>query len=411
MRPTWIVLGLVVGIGAVAYVRLREQAAGAVSGSVSDTGGRGAPLARTAGPANAPANGEPAMSVARASDPAADVPPESPASPPLVKTVGPDEPSGSPEETAAAELRAKLDGLRRAGDTAGADALEARLDGEFADTLESRRFALARGVALAKDARREDRPLDGRVKIADRARRDLSRGLMLPEMFDAAGQPMEARKQVVATIASLNAMVMTYRAGVAGVTTTYEVKPGDSPVRIVSRQKLPYGPNVLLFWSHGGNLDPSRLRAGEVLVLPTEALEARVDRARHLLGLYLGGVLVKEFQVGVGKASSPTPPGVYEVKDKYLNPDWHVPPELAQPGQPRVIPYGDPRNELGDAWIPISSTDHPTGYGIHGTTRPDTVGTDCSNGCVRLRNAEAIEMTNWLRTGKNEGAASRVIIR
>ncbi len=216
---------------------------------------------------------------------------------------------------------------------------------------------------------------------------------------------------MIATLTSLNALVMTWRATLPGVTTSYEVKPGDSPVRIVSRQKLPYGPNVLLFWNHGGNLDPARLRAGEVLIVPTEALEARVDRTRHLLGLYLGGVLVKEFQVGVGKASSPTHPGVYEVKDKYLNPDWHVPPELLQPGQPRVIPYGDPRNELGDAWIPISSMEHPTGYGIHGTTRPDTVGTDCSNGCVRLRNAEAIEMTGWLRTSKNDGAASRVIIK
>lgn len=406
MRPTWIVLGLVVGIGAVAYVRLREKAGEA----------KGAPLARTAAGnagGNAPAGaGEPAMAAAGATDPAKDVAAESPqASPPLAKTAGPSEGSVPPEEAAAAEVRVKLDGLRRAGDTAGADALEQRLVTEFGETLEARRFALARGAALAKDALRDDRPLEGRVPIADRARRDLSRGLMLPELFDAAGQPMDARKQVIATITSLNALVMTWRTGVPGVTTSYEVKPGDSPVRIVSRQKLPYGPNVLLFWNHGGNLDPSRLRAGEVLVVPTEALEARVDRTRHLLGLYLGGVLVKEFQVGVGKATSPTHPGVYEVKDKYLNPDWHVPPELLQPGQPRVIPYGDPRNELGDAWIPISSPEHPTGFGIHGTTRPDTVGTDCSNGCVRLRNAEAIEMTNWLRTAKNEGAASRVIIK
>ena len=349
------------------------------------------------------------MAVSRASEPGADAPADP--SPALTKPATGGEPSGSPEEAAAAELRAKLDGLRRAGDGAGADAVEKRLDTEFADTLEARRFALSRGVALAKDALREDRPLEGRVPIADRARRDLSRGLMLPEMFDAAGQPMDARRQVIATLTSLNALVMTWRATLPGVTTSYEVKPGDSPVRIVSRQKLPYGPNVLLFWNHGGNLDPARLRAGEVLIVPTEALEARVDRTRHLLGLYLGGVLVKEFQVGVGKASSPTHPGVYEVKDKYLNPDWHVPPELLQPGQPRVIPYGDPRNELGDAWIPISSMEHPTGYGIHGTTRPDTVGTDCSNGCVRLRNAEAIEMTGWLRTSKNDGAASRVIIK
>jgi hypothetical protein len=215
----------------------------------------------------------------------------------------------------------------------------------------------------------------------------------------------------VATLASLNTLVMTYPKGIPGTTTLYDVKAGDNPVRIVSREKLPYGPNVLLFWNHGGNLDPSRLRAGERLVLPTEPLEVRVDRARHRVGLYLGGVLVKEFDAGVGKAATPTHPGVYEVKDKYLNPDWHVPPELQKPGEDRVIRYGDPRNELGDAWIPISSPEHPTGFGVHGTTKPDTVGTDCSNGCVRLRNPEAVEMTTWVRTAKNDGVATKVIIR
>ncbi len=420
MRPTWIVMGLVVGIGAVAYVRLREQAREATGG---------APLVRTAaGPAvlaatnDANRGGVPAGAPAAetASDRDGGAPPLSKPAASAASTgsgdvaassegVAPGEPA--PGEAEAADVRAKLDARRRAVDLAGAEALEKQLDTAYADTLNARRFALERGLGLVKDAMRDDRPLDGRVPIADRARRDLSRGLMLPELFDGAGKPLDARRTLITTIASLNAVVMTYRVPVPGVTTTYDVKPGDSPVRIVSRQKLPYGPNVLLFWNHGGNLDPARLRAGEVLVVPTETLEARVDRTRHLLGLYLGGVLVKEFEVGVGKAATPTYAGVYEVKDKYLNPDWHVPPELAVPGQPRVIPYGDPRNELGDAWIPISSTDHPTGYGIHGTTRPDTVGTDCSNGCVRLRNPEAVEMTNWLRTAKGEGAASRVIIK
>jgi hypothetical protein len=46
MRPTWIVLGLVVGLGAVAYVQLRER-----KPSVPPAG---APLARTAGEPSAP---------------------------------------------------------------------------------------------------------------------------------------------------------------------------------------------------------------------------------------------------------------------------------------------------------------------------------------------------------------------
>jgi lipoprotein-anchoring transpeptidase ErfK/SrfK len=388
MRPTWIVLGLVVGLGAVAYVRLRQRA--------DET-----TLSRNAAP-KPPAAAEKAPGAPAASE-------REPASPPLAKT----EPRSTlpPDETEAAQLVARVEERRRAGDVGGADALEKRLDEDLKDTVEARRHALGRGLALAKEAAREDRPRDARVPLADRARRDLTRALVLPEMFGADGSPTDRRRATVATIASMNALVMTWPKGLPGVTTTYDVKHGDSPLRIVSREKLPYGPNALLFWNHGGNLDPTRLRAGERLVIPVEPLEVRVDRARHLLGVYVGGVLAKEFHVGVGKPATPTHPGSYEVKDKYLNPDWHVPPELQPSVGKAVVPYGDSRNELGDAWIPISSVENPTGYGIHGTIRPETVGTDCSNGCVRLRNAEAVEMTSWVRTAKGDGAATRVLIR
>lgn len=370
MRPTWIVLGLVVGIGTVAYVRLRQEADRA-----SATEGKAPVLSRSS--AEAPA------APARAPGTAA-----------------------APVPARAADAPTATNGSASAG-----PAVDPRATLLTKEALAKEALAQEALAQEAEAALRGDRPLSERVASADRVRRALSLGVDRPALFDAAGQPTEARAQLVATIASLNALVMTYRAGLPGVTTTYDVKPGDSPVRIVSRQKLPYGPNVLLFWNHGGNLDPSRLRAGSTLVLPTEPLEVRVDRARRRLSLWLGDALVKEFVVGVGKPSTPTPPGSYVVTDKYLNPDWHVPPELLGPNDRRVIPYGDPRNELGDAWIPISSPDHPTGFGIHGTNRPDTLGTECSNGCVRLRNGEAIEMTNWVRTGRNEGAATRVVIR
>ena len=196
---------------------------------------------------------------------------------------------------------------------------------------------------------------------------------------------------------------MTRVNGVKDVTKTYDVVAGDNPLRIVSRDKLAFGPNALLFWNQGGSLDPKRLKAGDRLLVPLETLSIRVNLERHLLDVYLGESLVKEFAVGVGKASTPTFPGTYEVKDKYLNPDWHSPTGL--------IPYGDPKNELGDAWIPISSPEKPKGYGIHGTIKPETVGTDCSNGCVRLRNEEAVEMIGWVRTAKGDGQATKVVIR
>jgi lipoprotein-anchoring transpeptidase ErfK/SrfK len=379
MKSTWIGLGIVVAAGAWGYAKLRAKA-------------DEAPLARMSGPQASDAKPR-----ADASTPAPSEAGTKPAETPAVPVVA-DE-AEARAQSVVLQARARLE----AHDAPGAAALERDLDGALRDTSAARRHALERGVAAMREA--EGRPAGEAVILLDRARRDLSRGLFLEEMFDrATGKPSEARKELVAAIARANARVMTWPAGLEGVTRPHVVRAGESPVAIVTREKLPYGHDAILFWNHGGNLDPTRLRAGETLLLPLEPVTVRVSLARRLLGVYVGDALAREFEVGVGAACSPTPPGDYVVGDKQLNPDWHPPGG-------RTIKYGDPRNELGDAWIAIGSPEHPTGYGIHGTNRPETVGTECSHGCVRLANAEAVEVYWWVRTGRAGGTATRVTIR
>ena len=74
-----------------------------------------------------------------------------------------------------------------------------------------------------------------------------------------------------------------------------------------------------------------------------------------------------------------------------------------------VRPY--PRNELGTVWIHIANSEHPAGYGIHGTIKSESVGAACSQGCVRLSNAEASEVYWWVRTAAGGGEATKVLIR
>ena len=127
---------------------------------------------------------------------------------------------------------------------------------------------------------------------------------------------------------------------------------------------------------------------------------------RHLLGLFLGDWFVKEFRVGVGRVDKPDAArATFAVGPKQENPDWWSPNGLV-----RAL---DPKNELGSAWIPFSGPTLPiaAGFGIHGTNRPATVGTHCSNGCVRLANEEATEMFWWVRTGSAGGPATPVLIR
>ncbi len=289
------------------------------------------------------------------------------------------------------------------------DAVWSRLLGEYGDTLAARRAAYRKGVEVygAVPSRRESH--ERRIVELDRARRLLSRGVYLPEMFQPGGADTEERTRLLSVLTDANREVMTWPRGVDGVTRVYRVEPGLAPVQIVHRQQVPAGVNAILWWNQGGNLDPRRLRGGQDLLLPLEAVRIQVVQDVHRLSIWIGDWFVKEFRVGVGREETPTPTGSFVVVDKQENPRWTT----RQNGRLVEIPAGDPRNELGAVWMAIESPEWPrsAGYGIHGTVRPDTVGTHCSNGCVRLANEQAQEVFGWVRREGNGVPGTTVTIR
>ncbi len=70
-------------------------------------------------------------------------------------------------------------------------------------------------------------------------------------------------------------------------------------------------------------------------------------------------------------------------------PDWTPPPEMIarQPYLPRFM-AGGPGNPLGARALYLGATV----YRIHGTNRPDTIGTAVSSGCFRLVNADVADL-------------------
>jgi lipoprotein-anchoring transpeptidase ErfK/SrfK len=53
-----------------------------------------------------------------------------------------------------------------------------------------------------------------------------------------------------------------------------------------------------------------------------------------------------------------------------------------------VVPAASPENILGTRWMGL---DKP-GYGIHGTTDPQSLGKQVTQGCVRLSNRDVEEL-------------------
>lgn len=104
------------------------------------------------------------------------------------------------------------------------------------------------------------------------------------------------------------------------------------------------------------------------------------------LEYYEGETLVKTYQVAVGRSTSQTPTGDFQVINKLKHPTWF--PKGRQP-----VPPG-PSNPLGTRWIGFKN-----GYGIHGNNNPSVIGTMASAGCVRLHNEDVEELYEKVAIG------------
>lgn len=116
-----------------------------------------------------------------------------------------------------------------------------------------------------------------------------------------------------------------------------------------------------------------------------------VEKRVRRLTLLLDGVPVRTYPVGIG-ADQKTPIFTFTIEEKVPDPPWH-PPGRAP------IPFGHPENILGTRWMGFKPTGEYAGYGIHGTTRDETIGEAASNGCVRMHNADVEELFDLVPRG------------
>ena len=135
--------------------------------------------------------------------------------------------------------------------------------------------------------------------------------------------------------------------------------------------------------------------AGERIILPLNFILPDTPRkgivvnvATMRLFQFKGGSnsrLVYTYPIGVGTKERPTPTGQMYVARKATRPTWHVPASIAEDHRkkgdplPAEVPPG-PDNPLGECALYLSKS----GYLIHGTNKPASIGLKASNGCLRL---------------------------
>lgn len=93
-----------------------------------------------------------------------------------------------------------------------------------------------------------------------------------------------------------------------------------------------------------------------------------VDVPAKCLSLFQGDVLVKQYAIATGAWDTPTPVGVYTIVSRFSG-------EMCGFGTCFLglnVPFGQ--------------------YGIHGTNKPESIGSNASHGCIRMQVSDAEEL-------------------
>jgi len=182
----------------------------------------------------------------------------------------------------------------------------------------------------------------------------------------------------------------------------YTIQSGDRLIKINQKEKL--APDWRLIQRVNKMGDAGALRLGAKLKLVRGPFHAVVTKSAYRLDIFMGAgekpgewVYVRSFPVGLGESNA-TPIGEFRVRpgSKLVNPPW------VNPRTGEKFAADDPKNPIGEHWIGLEGLGDSatvTGYGIHGTIDPDSIGKQRSMGCVRLRAEDIAQVYELLGEG------------
>lgn len=197
------------------------------------------------------------------------------------------------------------------------------------------------------------------------------------------------RDRIRARMAELNADLIFSPRVYPGdpFSTVYEVQGGDSLAKIAQREGV--ATEYLLIQRVNRMSNPNNIYKGQKLKLVRGPFHAVVSKSAFRMDVYVGPpgetdqwVYVRSFPVGLGEADG-TPVGAFTVRrhSKLIDPFWR------NPRTGEEFSASDPKNPIGDHWIGLrglGQAETYSGYGIHGTIDPASIGKEMSMGCVRM---------------------------
>lgn len=110
------------------------------------------------------------------------------------------------------------------------------------------------------------------------------------------------------------------------------------------------------------------------------------------LHLYENGIPQKTYPIAIGTELNPSVLGETAIVNKVVDPTYY-PPNAEEKGLAPILP--GPENPVGTRWLGLGFS----GYGIHGTNNPASIGTAASSGCIRMLNEDVEELADLVKIG------------
>jgi len=152
----------------------------------------------------------------------------------------------------------------------------------------------------------------------------------------------------------------------------YEVQPGDTLSKIARK----FNTTVSL---RCNDLKSDTIRPNNRLKVVTVGFSIIIDKSQNVLTLKANDEVLKIYTVSTGEDNH-TPTGELKIVNKLKNPVWYK--------AGAIVPAESPKNILGSRWLGLSIK----GYGIHGTTDPESLGKQITEGCIRMSNKDVEEL-------------------
>ncbi|HEX6534041.1 MAG TPA: L,D-transpeptidase [Gemmatimonadaceae bacterium] len=118
---------------------------------------------------------------------------------------------------------------------------------------------------------------------------------------------------------------------------------------------------------------------------PSTDLALDINIPAFRLDVYEAGRHTRSYPIAVGMRKYPTPRGSYLIDRLEWHP-WWIPPKSDWARKERPTPPG-PGNPMGDVKLSFKPL-----YFVHGTPLEQSLGHAASHGCIRMANADAIEL-------------------